>query len=469
MADRLFADRYKIIGLAAEGGMSLVYKAEDTRTGNVVALKVMRKELKGNTEYSRAFRKEANMTMRLRHENIVHTFDSGAVAGRRYIAMDYIDGSNLKDRLERERLSLTECVNIAQKLCSALSYAHHKGVIHKDLKPQNVLIANNGEPMLSDFGIAEETEFQQDCNKKVFGSVHYFSPEQARGDTVDSRTDIYSLGVMLYEMATGRLPFDGGDELSIALMHVQSKVDEPMKINRAIPPSLNKIILKAMSKDRENRYQDAAEMQKDLSRCLSEPVGDYVRVNKKQSKPHAVKRERKRSVSRAFVLALVLVILIGGIVAGILFVKDSIGGGAARQDAYMPYIVDKSLEEAEALLKDTGAEIIVEEVNSPDTTPGTLVAQSPESGSRIGSGDKVKITVSADNVTPRMPNLIGKTFSAAQDELYLQGIRDFDVKYVSCPAGDEGKVTAQYPAAGTELNEDDVKVELQVGKNVSSD
>ena len=160
MADRLFADRYRIIGLAAEGGMSLVYKAEDTRTGNVVALKVMRKELKGNTEYSRAFRKEANMTMRLRHENIVHTFDSGAVAGRRYIAMDYIDGSNLKDRLERERLSLTECVNIAQKLCSALSYAHHKGVIHKDLKPQNVLIANNGEPMLSDFGIAEETEFQ---------------------------------------------------------------------------------------------------------------------------------------------------------------------------------------------------------------------------------------------------------------------------------------------------------------------
>lgn len=469
MSDRLFADRYKIIRLVAEGGMSVVYKAQDMHTGNVVALKVMRKELKGSTEYSLAFRKEANMTMRLEHDNIVHTFDSGAVNGRRYIAMDYIDGSNLKDLMETRLLSLEECVNIAQKLCGALSYAHHKGVIHKDLKPQNVLIDSNGEPMLSDFGIAEETDLQKESNKKVLGSVHYFSPEQARGETVDNRTDIYSLGVLLYEMTTGRLPFDGGSELSIALMHVQTKVDEPKKINKAIPPSLNKIILKAMSKDREDRYQDASEMKKDLARCLLEPGGNYVHVKKKKANTHAVKRERKRSASRAIAVALVLLVLIGGIIAGILFVTNSIGDGAGRQDAYMPYIIDKSLEEAEQLLKNTGAEIIVEEVNSPDVPAGTVISQSPESGSRIGSGVKVKITVSADGVTPRMPNLIGKTFSSAQDELYLQGIRDFEVKYVSCRAGDEGRVTEQYPAAGTELGGKDIKIELQVGKNVSSD
>ena len=304
--------RYAILKHIAEGGMSHVYQAVDRKTKKTVALKMLKEEYAAKEAFRAAFEKEAKTTMRLKHRNIIHTTALGQQDGQPYMVMDYAGGKNLKEYLaEKGWLTDEECIEIGRKLCGALTYAHHKGVVHKDLKPSNILFDKDGEPILSDFGIAEELTDHEDGSSQVLGSAAYFSPEQARGEAVDQRTDIYSLGVVLYELATGRLPFTAEDSLSLALKHLHQIPDPPNTVRPDMLSSLSKVIMRSMAKDRDQRYPSAAMMERDLSKCMDDPEGEYVRISEELVSEEEAARRRTAHRHRVLALSILFTALIG--------------------------------------------------------------------------------------------------------------------------------------------------------------
>ena len=266
--------RYLIESLIGVGGMANVYKGRDVRTGNQIAVKVLKEEFLDNEELVRRFKNESKAISILNHPNIVKVYDVSVTDQLQYIVMEYIDGITLKEYLKQRNGALTwkEVVHFATQVLSALDHAHSKGIVHRDVKPQNIMLQADGSIKMMDFGIARFSRAQsQTVSDKAIGSVHYISPEQARGDITDERSDIYSVGVALYEMLTGRKPFDGDTPVSIALMHMQSTPKKPTEINSTIPEGLEQIVLRAMQKDPAQRYQTAGEMIKDLEEFKANP------------------------------------------------------------------------------------------------------------------------------------------------------------------------------------------------------
>lgn len=383
----ILQDKYEVQELIAEGGMSRVYKGVCTKTGNDVAIKIFKTEFLDVPQAVEGFKQEARAAAMLHHPNLMHAIDVGKIGKFRYIVSDYVPGIELKTMLGD--LSIEQSVEIIKKVLAGIGYAHNRGVVHQDLKPNNILM-DGDRPVIIDFGIAkmpEETE-KGDC---VLATVDYFSPEQAMNEHVDARSDIYSIGVMLYEMCTGKLPFEGTDELQIALKHMHQPVTPPKELNPEIPESLNRIILKAMEKKPHDRYLSAAAMKKDLELVFEQPDGEYVVL--KSEEVH--KAAKSRTLPLLITVGVICVAMIAAVIMLINYVgrvqKDK---NAEETTVYMPYLLDKNEEQARELLE--GYSISVDYEVVPEAAVGSVVEQSPEAGTIIDKNDSLSITVSAD-------------------------------------------------------------------------
>ena len=280
---RMLANRYEILEKIGNGGMATVYKAKCHVLNRFVAVKVLKEEFITDIDFIKRFRSEAQTAASLTHPNIVSIYDVGNEGDVYYIVMELIQGKTLKEIIvEDGKLSWKWSVNIAIQIASALETAHRNNLIHRDIKPHNIIITEDGMAKVTDFGIAKAVSNSTiTAFGTTIGSVHYFSPEHAKGGVTDAKSDIYSLGIVMYEMLTGRVPFDADTPVSVALMQVQEEPIEPRKLNPQIPISVNNIILKAMQKDPADRYQNATEMLIDLSTALKRPDDDFVKLNKK--------------------------------------------------------------------------------------------------------------------------------------------------------------------------------------------
>ena len=279
---KMLDNRYEILELIGSGGMANVYKAKCHRLNRLVAIKILKNELADNTEFRRRFRDESRAVAQLSHANIVSVYDVSTSGDTEYIVMELIDGITLKQYMERRgRMDWREAMHFITQIMRALSHAHSRGIIHRDIKPQNIMVLRDGSVKVADFGIACLENEGQTLTQEALGSVHYISPEQARGDRIDARSDIYSAGVVLYEMLTGRLPFEGDSAVSVAIQHLSSGPLPPRDINPDIPEALELICMKAMSPNADKRYPTADAMLEDLERFRKDPDVDldYIRAD----------------------------------------------------------------------------------------------------------------------------------------------------------------------------------------------
>ncbi len=279
MIETILDRKYRIVELVGSGGMAQVYKAINMTNRKTVAVKILKDEYKDDAEFLRRFSREANAILTLSHENIVRAYGAGTYNGLPYLVMEYVEGRTLKDLISSNgALPVRTAIGITCQILDALSAAHAHGIIHRDVKPQNVIVTDKGRVKLADFGIAREVKAttMTFSGSKVLGSVHYISPEQAKGTVTTEQSDLYSVGVCLYEMLTGTVPFESDSTVSVALMHLQEKPVPPIQLVPDLPPSLNDIVLKALEKEPENRYQTARAMRTDLVRSLSDPNGTFV-------------------------------------------------------------------------------------------------------------------------------------------------------------------------------------------------
>lgn len=456
----VLSGKYELLEMTAEGGMSYIYRARCVKTGNIVAAKILKPEYIGNKLYQEAFKKEAFHSMRLKHNNIVRTLDIGSDGSYRYMIMEYVDGIPLSDLIGGDRtISLKTSVSIAIKICEGLEYAHHKGIIHKDLKPSNIMIKRGMEPVIMDFGIAEDiTRGETEDSKEVLGSVQYFSPEQAKGEHVDVRTDIYSLGVMLYEMATGTKPFAAADDVSLALMHLHQEPEPPRKINGEIPESLNKIILKSMAKLPDNRYKNVSNLCRDLKKCLNNPDGKYVLMytenNNERIKKHT---NQRRKTIVAVILGVVLLLMIT--MFSLIFRLSSSISEIPAESNLMPTFVDKRISEVKKVCRKMGLTLDVKYESDPSVDINKVISQSPEAGSVLEKNETVHVTVSSDSTSQEMPDLMGMTREQVLKKISDMGLKTpMFLEDVTAFTENAGAVD-QYPKAGASVSAmTDIKV-----------
>ena len=273
----LIADRYEILEKVGTGGMADVYKSKDHTLNRFVAVKVLKQEFSENANFVSKFRVEAQAAAGLMHPNIVNVYDVGEEKGIYYIVMELVDGITLKNYIGKKgKLGYKEAVTIALQVSMGLEAAHRNHIIHRDIKPQNIIISREGKVKVTDFGIAKAAT-SDTITSNVMGSVHYTSPEQARGGFSDEKSDVYSLGVTLYEMLTGEVPFDGESTVAIAIRHIQEPMPSPRKLNPDIPYSVDQIVLKCCEKSPDRRYQNMHELATDLKKAISDPDGDFVK------------------------------------------------------------------------------------------------------------------------------------------------------------------------------------------------
>lgn len=409
MVGRIIAGKYKLIEQVGSGGMAIVYKAKSLETDDYVAIKILRPELVEDEEFVIRFEREAQAVSSLKHPNIVAVYDVGQEESIYYIVMEYIHGLTLKELIrENKRLEIEEAIEIALQISDALEHAHRRGIIHRDIKPQNILIGDNNTVKVADFGIARAITSATItlAGSDVIGSVHYFSPEQAKGSHTDGKSDIYSLGIVLYEMVTGHLPFEGDSAVSIAIKHIQEKVTPPGEVYPQLPWSLQKIIEKCVKKTPEKRYESAEELYYDLKQSLENPEGDFVKVNISSDGPTqrmdldeielADNKEKRKSEIKPWVKALLAIIpfLI------VSYFAYSIGSKIYKNNfmannILVPNIVDKSLEEAQAILKEEGLYLRIEDsLNDEDILEGNILSQDPIEGGLIKADNPVKVFVS---------------------------------------------------------------------------
>ncbi len=299
-AGTFVADRYEIIGKIGSGGMSDVYKARDHILGRNVAIKVLKQEFSEDVNFVMKFRTEAQSAAGMEHPNIVNIYDVGSESGMHYIVMEYVEGVTLKTYIEKKgQLTYKEAVSIAIQISRGMEAAHAKNIIHRDIKPQNILISTEGKAKVTDFGIAKAVS-NNTINADVMGSVHYASPEQARNGFVDNKSDIYSLGIVMYEMVTGRVPFDGETTVSIAIQHLQEEMTAPSVYAPELPVSLEKIIVKCTQKSPDRRYHDVSGLLVDLKQVLVHPNEDFVKISDgSQSKTKMIEPNEVKKIKNA--------------------------------------------------------------------------------------------------------------------------------------------------------------------------
>lgn len=486
--------RYEIHELIGTGGMAVVYRAYDTIDDRTVAIKILKDEFLGNDEFIRRFKNESKAIAVLSHPNIVKVYDVSFGDRIQYIVEEYIDGITLKEYLNQQKeIKWKEAIHFTIQILRALQHAHEKGVVHRDIKPQNIMLLQDGTIKVTDFGIARfsrsETHTMTD---KAIGSVHYIAPEQARGDLTDEKTDIYSVGVMLYEMITGRLPFEADSAVSVAIMQLQTDPKPPREINDAIPDGLEEITLKAMQKNPAQRYQSAAEMLRDIESFRRNPsisfqykyfvddkptkYIDAINTVKSTEQPNyndnyeyeeelgkAPKKKKKSTASLviAGIASAFLIVAIGFTIAA-LFRNFNTG----VSEAPLPDFVGKTITEVQENKDYKDFNFITETKNDATQKVGVILNQSPKAGTTVKTTADITLTVNAGGKTLAMPDLINDSQEDA-----VAALKKLNLKYQILSVVDS-KTAAGYvkntdPVVGTQVIEGStVKVYVSTGSGI---
>lgn len=489
--------RYKVLEVIGGGGMSNVYLAHDMILNRDVAMKVLRYDFTNEAELHRRFQREALSVTSLAHPNIVSVYDVGDDEDLHYIVMEYVKGKTLKQYIqENSPVSPAKSVHIMKQLTSAIAHAHENGIIHRDIKPQNILMDEHGNVKITDFGIAmtlSATSFTQ--TNSVLGTVHYLSPEQARGGTATKQSDIYALGIVLYELLTGELPFSGESAVSIALKHLQSETPSVRKINAMIPQSLENVVLKATMKDPLQRYPSVEAIQKDLETVLSEnrlnepkfvvavddemtkaipvikepmPIVNSAKnvqsVKEQITTTHeAVKEQptsspkKKKNWPKIAGIAIVAFIIVFGI---LLMATDMF----SPEKIEIPDLKNVELEQGIQQLKELGFEIgEQQQLNNEEVKEGFIIGTDPEAGKSRVKGTKIDIMVSIGAELIEMEDYIGNSVDSVVNTLEDSGYAGVEVKE---QYSDEtpGTIIAQEPSAGEEIVVSETNVTLTVSK-----
>ena len=428
--------RYRIEELIGSGGMAMVYRARNLSNHRIVAIKVLKDEYLDDAEFLRRFEREAKAVLHLSHDNIVRAYGVGEYNGLPYIVLEYVEGQTLKQIIvDNGPMPPRLAVSICTQVLSALSAAHRAGIIHRDVKPQNVIVMNDvaGTAKLTDFGIARDMTANTLTfdGSTILGSVHYLSPEQAVGKPVTTGSDLYSVGVMLYEMLTAQVPFDNDNTVAVAMMHVHDNAVPPIRLNPKIPPSLNDVVVRAMEKDLTQRYATAAEMSRHLERTLREPNGDFARNYHPDAlmKTAAPKKKRKKRVRGPLKIGVAVAALVAVIIGVFLALTQMYATDENRMDI-VPTLTGRTLDDAKKKAVDYGFSLNIEEYEASESVPyGCIIIQSPEPGGRARLGSAVNVIVSLGQSSPKMPDLSGMTLDEASAALVGMGLKVGEVSY----------------------------------------
>ena len=483
---KILGNRYEIIEKVGNGGMATVYKATDLVLKRYVAVKVLRDEFTTDEEFIKRFETEAQSAARLVHANIVSIFDVGVDNGIYYIVMELIQGKTLKEIIVGERgpLPWKWSVNVAIQIASALEMAHKNNIIHRDIKPHNIIITEDGVAKVTDFGIAKAVSNSTiTAFGTTIGSVHYFSPEHARGGYTDAKSDIYSLGVVMYEMVTGKVPFDADTPVSVALKHMQEDPVPPIELNPHLPEAVNKIILKALKKDPMLRYQTATELLQDLKMALKNPSGDFVdddeydptartqristqdvekmqKNSRKKEENKFIKFIKKHKVLSSFIgLILLFCIAFGGTML-VLNITNP-------KEVEMPDVVGLTRDEAQQKIEGAKLkfEVASEEYNT-DVEENHIISQDPtyvEGYNRVKQGSTVKVVVSKGTEKTKVPKVIGLSKDDAIEAIEDAKLKAEIVEEASKKI-EEGYVISQETDANTEVNAGEtIKIHVSTG------
>jgi eukaryotic-like serine/threonine-protein kinase len=465
--ERIFGDRYEVEGRIGAGGMAEVWRGHDRVLNRTVAIKTLLPQFARDASFVDRFRREAQAAARLNHPGIVSVYDTGTDGGTPYIVMHLIEGKTLADFLESgKRLPPPKAAEIAQEVAEALAAAHAHGVIHRDIKPANIMITREGKVLVMDFGIARMISGPETApqTSAVMGTASYLSPEQAQGHSVDARTDIYSLGVVLYEMLTGRPPFTGDSPMAIAYKQVNANPEAPSSVNPDVPPELDAVVMRALSKNPANRYQTGQEFADDLERArtgghvLATPLlpasGEATQVISRPQPTSVLppQVEERGGSRKAWVGALIAIVIMALLAAGaylvVTMLTDDGGGGLVA----VPDVVD--LPEAEALQQLEDAGLVVEDVRRRATDrvePGIVLEQNPPADRRVEPGSEVDLVVSAAPRPVVVPSLEFMTVEAAEAALANAGLELGEVTEESSEDVPEDRIISQSPEAFSEV------------------
>lgn len=462
MTGKILDERYELIEKIGSGGMADVYKAKDILLDRIVAVKILHSSFAEDNDFIVRFRHEAQSAGKLSHPNIVGIYDVGCDGDVHYIVMEYVEGETLKQYIQNHpNIPIDTAVRIAIEIGYALEEAHANGIIHCDIKPHNVLLTRTGKVKVTDFGIARAINSSTVLDKQsILGSVHYLSPEQAAGDKITAKTDIYSLGIVLYEMLTHHLPFEGETAVSIALQHMQGDIPRPTKYNPAISPMLEECLLTALQKDPDKRYDTVSDFISELkiaqgfTTTIYKPAShDFTAMTrpipKKEVRTHKVQRETK--LTRFITNLPQKYIWIGMAVLFIIcfaWAFFSFGNFWSSENITVPNVVGKPVEVAETTLKKLDLKVSVDEIASDDVPAGQVISQTPAAGTNVKARRIIHLTVSKGGSAMLIPDLKGLTLEQAKERLDKMGLTLGAVENGNDPDKPSDVIISQSPESG---------------------
>jgi serine/threonine-protein kinase len=465
-----YGGRYEVIERVGVGGMAEVYRARDELLGREVAVKVLNERLSTDKSFVDRFRREAQAAANLSHPNIVSLYDYGSDGDANFIVMEFIDGKSLGDVIKDEGPLLPErAAEIAADVAKALERAHNAGLVHRDVKPNNIMLTSSGQTKVTDFGIVRalgsDAEQQMTQTGMVIGTAAYLSPEQAQGNAVDARSDVYALGIVLYEMLTGDTPFSGDTPLAIAYKHVREMPEPPSTVNPDVPSELDSVTMKALAKNPDNRYDTAAEMREDLERFLSgqkvtatplmaasTTVAPAAGTSTQVLRQTEIYPEDEPGTNRAVWYVVIALLILGlfGLVAWLL--ANNLLGEADL--VRVPKVIGLDEDEAVAELEDAGFAVDVETAPS-ERREGVVFDQDPNARQRLEEGETVTIFVSEGPEQVEVPDVVNLSIAEARAEIRAAGLKVGEVTQESSETIEEGDVIRQSPEAGFEIDAGD--------------
>ena len=486
--DTLLDNRYRILSKIGVGGMADVYKGEDTLLGRPVAIKILHANFASDDEFVSRFKREAQAAGKLNHPNIVNMYDVGYDQDMHYIIMEYVDGETLKEYITRHhRLSIDEAVKITISIGEGLEHAHAMGIVHCDIKPHNVIITNTGRVKVTDFGIARAMNSTNTVmyTNSIMGSAHYLSPEQASGKSVDGNTDIYSLGVVLYEMLTGKVPFEGDTPIAVALKHVREKVIPPTRYNPSIPPLLESVVLKALAKNPADRFESISEMMGDLRLSQGFTMGktqrhepydfatqmipavdpdtldDFSDID--DTTPKEV--QKKSMLSKIASIPQKYIVLSAAVIFLIAFLGAflSYGNFWSNTTVDVPNVVGKQVAVAKNILEDKHLRVSTSEVTNTDVPAGQVISQSPGAGEKVKEQRTIHLVVSKGVGDITVPDLSGMTVEQARQRLKDLGLVVGKITQGSVEGKPDNTIVAQSPSGDSKVSKG-TTVDLVVNK-----